>query len=337
MMKARRVKTKVILNSEKNLTDYIIDFSYTDNSDQTDDISITLDDRSELWSNDWFPESGDYIDVIIQVFDWNKQGDNRELNLGRFEIDQVTYSQTVTINAVSVPITSSIRSEKKNKGWENVKLSSICKDISSNAKLELVYDTDIDPIYDRKDQSDQSDLEFIEDLCKSDGLCLKVSDSKLIIYDESKYDVVASALTITKGDDDIYGNPSFTRNAKNIYNACEITYYDSDTDKTYKGYFAEPNGVHTGHILRLQEDFNGTSDDINLDRKAKARLREQNKDEWKVSLSLKGDVFYFAGMNIDIVGWKKFDGKYHVESVSHSIGSGGYVVSLECRKCLNGY
>ncbi len=336
-MKARRVEIHALFNEIVELTPYVVAFSYTDNSDKTDDISLTLDDREDLWLGEWFPNSGDTLNITIKVFDWNFQGDNREINLGRFEIDQVVYDSAVTVNAVSVPITSSLRSEKKNKGWENVRLSSICKEMSNKASLELVYDTDIDPLYDRKDQSFQSDLEFIESLCKSDGLCLKVSDSKLIIFDESKYDTIDSALTIKKGESNIYGTPSFMRSAKNIYNACEITYYDSDTDKIYRGYFGEPNGVHTGHILRLQEEFNGMSDDTNLDRKAKARLREQNKNEWKLSLSLKGDIFYFAGMNIDVVGWKKFDGKYHVESVNHSNGSGGYVVDLECRKCLSGY
>ncbi len=200
-----------------------------------------------------------------------------------------------------------------------------------------MYDTDFDPLYDRKDQSNISDLQFIEDLCKSDGLCIKVTDGKLILYDEAKYDIISSVLTITKGETNIVGFPSFSRNAKNIYNACEISYTDSDTDKTYIGYFQEPNGVQSGHILRLQESFNGESDDINLERKAKARLREQNKNEWKASFTLKGDVTYFAGMNIDVVGYKKFDGKYHVENVTHTVGGSGYVVGVECRKCLVGY
>ncbi len=336
-MKARRVELEVLYNDEINLSPFILDFSYTDNTDKTDDISITLDDREDLWIGDWFPDSGATLNVIFKVFDWNSENDNREFNLGKFEIDQVTYADTIQIGAVSVPITSSIRSEPKNKGWENVRLSKICKDISANAKLGLVFDTDFDPLYDRKDQTDVSDLQFIEDLCKSDGLCMKVTDGKLIIYDESKYDIIDSVTTITKGESDIIGRPSFQRNAKNIYNACEINYYDSESDKNYRGYFEEPNGVHSGHILRIKEEFNSKEDDINLDRKAKARLREQNKNEWKASLTLKGDIIYFAGVNIDIVGWKKFDGKYHVESVTHSNGSGGYTVGLECRKCLEGY
>ncbi len=334
-MEARRVELKVFYNGVINLAPFVTVFSYTDNSDKTDDISISLADRDDLWISDYFPETGATLNVIIKVINWNFENDNRELDLGKFEIDQVTFSDTITINAVSVPITSSIRSEKKNKGWENISLSSICAKISSSAGLVLNFDTDINPYYDRKDQSNISDLEFIEGLCKSDGLCLKVSNSNLIVYEEAKYDIIDSAITITRGKSNIIGMPSFQRNAKNIYKACEITYFDSNTDKSYRGYFEV--SAHTGHILKLQEQFNGKSDDVNLDRKAKARLREQNKNEWKLSFTMVGDIIYFAGMNVDIVGWKKFDGKYHIESVSHSYGSGGYSVGIECRKCLDGY
>lgn len=86
-------------------------------------------------------------------------------------------------------------------------------------------------------------------------------------------------LTIENGLTYIYGYPSFKRNAKNIYTGCEISYFDSKTDKTYKGSFIAPNSPNTGHILRLKENFNSEKDDINLDRKAKSRLREQNKNE----------------------------------------------------------
>ncbi len=46
-MNARRVETYVTYKGI-DITNYIIDFNYTDNSDQTDDISVTLSDRDDL-------------------------------------------------------------------------------------------------------------------------------------------------------------------------------------------------------------------------------------------------------------------------------------------------
>jgi phage protein D len=256
---------------------------------------------------------------------------------GLFEIDNVNFAATVTVNAVAVPITSSARSEKKSKAWKQITLRRISGDISSNAGLSLIYDTDIDPFYDQTDQNDKSDLEFLEDLCKSDGLCVKETNRQLIVFEESKYDAAGPVATIVRGSTDIIGMPSFKRNAKNIYTSCEISYFDSKTDQTYVGSFSAPSVGKVGHTLKLRENFNSESDDINLDRKAKARLREQNKNEWTCDLKLKGDIKYNAGTNIQIVGWHKFDGKYHIVTCTHSIGSGGYVVSLSTRRCLEGY
>lgn len=68
-------------------------------------------------------------------------------------------------------------------------------------------------------------------------MCLKVTDSQLIIFDESKYDTLEPLLIIKRGSSNTIGVPKFKRNAKNIYTSCEITYFDSKTDKTYKGFF----------------------------------------------------------------------------------------------------
>lgn len=333
---ARRAKAKVLYNGN-NISDYIMDFSYTDDTDKTDDISIKLSDREKLWYKGWFPQTSDMMTAQIELINWDKIGDNKALDLGNFEVDSVDFSQTMSVKGIAAYISSNIRSEKKNKSWEKISLSSIASDIAKNAKLELVYETNINPFYDKSDQNDKSDLSFLEELCKSDGLCVKVTDSQLIIFDESKYDTLPSVATIERGNTYIYGYPTFKRNAKNIYTACEISYFDSKTDKTYKGSFTAPNAPNTGHVLRLRENFNSEKDDIDLNRKAKARLREQNKKEWTVDITLKGDIIYFAGINIDIKGFWNFDGKYNITNCTHSIGSSGYTVKINARKCLEGY
>jgi phage protein D len=336
MAGARRAKPEIKYNG-RDISDFVVDFSYTDNSDKTDDISVKLDDRDELWIGDWFPETGDTVDVSIRVYDWNSVGDNRMLPYGLFEVDNTNYDDAMSINAVAVPITASGRSEKKTKAWKEIALSSIASDIAGTAGLSLTYDTAIDPYYDQTDQNDKSDLDFLTELCKSDGLCVKETDGQLIVFEESAYDAAPAMITIRRGSTDIYGNPKFKRNAKNIYKACEISYFDSKTDTTYTGSFSAPSVGDVGHTLKLRENFNSEQDDINLDRKAKARLREQNKKEWTCDIKLKGDITYCAGINIQLVGWRRFDGKYHVETCTHTIGSGGYVVSLSTRRCLEGY
>ena len=335
VMQARRAKIKILYNG-RDVSRYVINFSYTDNYDQTDDISITLSDREKRWADEWFPETGDTITASIEVFDWNINGDNREIELGTFEVDNYTYSDIITINAVAVPITSSARSEKKNRAWVDIPLSGIAGDISSTAGLALVYDTDVDPHYDNADQNDKSDLYFLGELCKSDGLCMKVTDGQLIIYEESKYEQQPEVATIIKGTNDIIGFPRFSRNAKDIYKAATVSYFCPKTNELYQGKFTAPM-ASVGHTLKLREDYNGESDDMSLGRKAKARLREKNKYEFTCDITLKGDIIYFSGTNVVYDGWGNFDGKYHIHRATHALSNGGYTVSLNTRRCLVGY
>lgn len=123
MEQARRAKA-IILYNGLDISNYVMDFSYTDNTDKTDDISIKLSDRERLWYQGWFPETSDIINVKIEIFDWNKKDDNRSLDLGNFEVDSVEFSNTMQVKEVAAFISSSIRSEKKDKNWEKINLSS---------------------------------------------------------------------------------------------------------------------------------------------------------------------------------------------------------------------
>lgn len=337
-MLARRARPKIFFKG-KDISEFVESFTYTDNTDFTDDVSIVISDRDRFWSNNFFPETGDYIIAEIWLKHWNKENDNRTIKLGTFEIDNLSYNVTkLTINAVAIPIFSSIRDEKKYKTREKIKLSEIAKEIAKTGGLNLVYESDIDPKYESEEQQNEADLYYLEKLCKDEGLAIKITGKQLIIFSEEKYDSLPSVLTLEVSKDFFYGYPTFNRNAKNIYGACEIKFFDSKTDKTYTGTFKAPNMSKNQKTLKLQEKFNSSTDkDINYNRKAKAKLREQNKNEYTVSIKVKGDIIYFAGTNITLKGFYKFDGKYNITTCSHSISRSGYVVDLNCRRCLEGY
>ncbi len=336
-MISRRCRVKVGFRGI-DISEYVESFTYSDNTDFTDDISVVLSDRERFWADKFFPETGDILTAEIQVINWNNEGDNRSIKLGSFEVDNVSYNVTkLTLNAVSVPIFSSIRDEKKYKTWENIKLSVIAGDIAGKAELPLVFESDIDPEYDKSEQNNETDLSYLEKLCKSEGLAIKISGKQLIIFDEAKYDTFEPCMTLEAGKSYFYGYPTFKRNAKNIYSGCEIKFFDSKTDKTYTGTFNAPDMAKVNKILRLREKFNSESDTVDYNRKAKAKLREQNKKEWTASVKLKGDIIYFAGTNVNLKGFCKFDGKYNISVCSHSISRSGYIVSLDLRRCLEGY
>ena len=88
-----------------------------------------------------------------------------------------------------------------------------------------------------------------------------------------------------------------------------------------------------GRILEVNQQVESIAEAEKL---AKKSLRNKNKDEVTASLSIPGGYEFAAGCVYKLTGWQKFDGNYICEKVSHSIG-GGYSVSLELRRVLNGY
>ncbi|MCL2201268.1 MAG: hypothetical protein FWB75_04820 [Oscillospiraceae bacterium] len=335
-MKARRAMARVHFR-DIDLSGRVVGFTYTDNTDKTDDISVTLTNRDRRLINDLFPERGEKIRASIEVENWMRRGDDRSVNLGEFEIDSVSGISVVTIGAVAVPVANNIRDEKKNRGWRSISLSRIAADIAAGAGLTLVYDTDFDPFYDTIDQNGKSNLSFLEELSRADGLRVKVTDGQLIVYEESKYEQKPAVATLTNGVTNFYGEPQFRKNLRNIYTACEIMYFDSRSDVTRRGFFQAPNATGESKILRLRENAGRQGTETNLDRRARTRLREQNKDEWTGRARVQGDLIYFAGVNINYADFGAYDGKYHTTSCSHAIGGGGYKTTLNTRRVLEGY
>lgn len=347
-----------------DIAKYLIDFSYTDApSGELDDLQITLQDRDNEWQTpEWMPLPGDSLKAAIRVRHWDKPGTAQKLQLGDFEVDTMDLSgppSTVQIKGVSLGISSNIRQEKRSKAWEKVTLRSIAGEIAKKAGYKLVYSAPVNPTYDRLDQTEQSDLEFLLQQCKSEGVALKVTGKQLVLFDELEYEKKPSVATYEIGKDKILSYSFSVAVAYAAYVACEISYTQpktkskkkkttasgsvatvtataaakgkSKTTTTYKVRFVPPGAPALGPVLKIKEKVTGKAEAL---RKARNALREKNKDMGRSSLSVVGDIRMAAGVVITIGGAGTFDGNYLVESAAHRIGSGGYVTDLTIRPVL---
>lgn len=113
-------------------------------------------------------------------------------------------------------------------------LKSIAAEIAKRAGFSLMYEAHNNPKYDRQDQTDVSDLSFLNDLCKQEGIALKVTGKKLVLFDEYVYEQKPPALTIERGVSDIisYG---FTFSTQDVaYAGCEVSYQPAAKKSTSK-------------------------------------------------------------------------------------------------------
>jgi hypothetical protein len=240
---ARRARVQITYNGKditRDIAPYLKSFEYSDNAeDKSDEVQITLEDRDLLWCGDWFPEKGDTVEATIIVTD--DSGETR-LPCGSFEVDEVESDgppNTVKIKAVSVPLSSGIRHDKNSKPWENVKLSAIAGDIAQKAGMQLTFESDDDPTFDRVDQVRRGDLVFLQELCQRTGKALKVTSKKIVIFDEEQYEKAGSVVALKKGESNI---KSYHFASKNLspYKSATNKYHDANSGKTYKGSYTIP-------------------------------------------------------------------------------------------------
>ena len=269
----------------------------------------------------------------------------QSLRLGLFEIDEITssgYPSEVQIKAVSVPDNNTLRGIERSRSWEKAKLQVIANDIASAAGMSLFWDTEENPVLDRAEQTEQSDLSFLYAICKDKGLALKISDKKIIVFDEAKYEAEKAKITIVKpgtiykkesGMKYLFVGTGYSLRTKirDIYAACRVNYQQGSSKSNIEATYTAAG--KKGKTLQVNEQVESVVEALNL---AKKRLREKNKDEVTGSLNMLGNFVLLSGVTVNLLGFGAFDGRYLITRASHDIGS-GYTTNIDVRRCLNGY
>lgn len=349
-MEARRILPIIKYNNKDisaDISKYLKSISYTDNlSGEADDLQITLEDKAGLWQSTWMPEKGALLDVMLQQKYWQTLSAlPQSLRLGLFEIDEITssgYPSEVQIKAVSVPDNNTLRGTERSRSWEKAKLQVIANDIASAAGMSLFWDTEENPVLDRAEQTEQSDLSFLYAICKDKGLALKISDKKIIIFDEAKYEAEKAKITIVKpgtvykkesGMKYLFVGTGYSLRTKirDIYAACRVSYQQGSSKSNIEATYTAAG--KKGKTLQVNEQVESVAEALNL---AKKRLREKNKDEVTGSLNMLGNFVLLSGVTVNLLGFGAFDDKYLITRASHDIGS-GYTTNIDVRRCLNGY
>ena len=345
-MNARRTEIKLIFEGadiSEDINKNLLSLTYTDNEeDKTDDLQICIDDREGYWLGSWLDSEtaskGAEISAVIIQKNWESTGQDQVLDCGTFEVDTVDGSgppTKVNIKGGSIPYKSSARTQKKTKAWEKINLSAIASEIAGNNGMSCMFESADDPFYDRKEQMEESDITFLQRLCKDAGISLKVTANKIVLFDELDYEQKGTVMTIKKGEANVLGYSFSTSLHNSAFSSCHVSYTDPKTGKTIDYTYKPKDADKSGQVLEVNEKVKDKSEAQKL---AKKRLRQKNKNEFKASFNLSGDTRLVAGVTVETSGYGAFDGKYIIETATHTISkSGGYKTDISLRKVLEGY
>lgn len=189
--------------------------------------------------------------------------------------------------------------------------------MAGNAALQLVYLATSNPLYDRRDQREESDLQFLLRLCEDEALSLKVTDKQLVVFSSEEREMAPPVATIYKREGDVISY-SFKAQAHDIYYKAVVEYSDPLTGDVNSFEYLSPE-LSAGKTLKIVKRATSIAE---AERIAAAAIRQKNRLQTEGSITLVGEVIYVAGATIELLGFGKFSGVYLMKTVKHSVGSG---------------
>lgn len=231
---ARNIRVIVIFNKvdiSDEIAHSISSLNYTDNSKNAiDDLEIELENLDYRWLKEWYPDEDAQLLVGIHE---ELESETNFLDLGTFYVDEPTFEdQKLTLKCLALPLDQNIRDQKNSVAWEKVTLKELVMQIANKHEMNAeLYAENV--FFERLDQNKETDLAFINRVVKEIGLNMKVSDDKIIIFDDEEMEKNDTIEVFNIKD---YRIRSFSLKKKNkeIYDKVEVSYYDPDKKKVVK-------------------------------------------------------------------------------------------------------
>ena len=231
---ARNIRVVVIFNKvdiSDEIAHSISSLNYTDNSKNAiDDLELELENLDYRWLKEWYPDENAQLLVGIHE---EKENETNFLDLGTFYVDEPTFENNrLNLKCLALPLDQNIRDQKNSVAWERITLKELVTQIASKHEMNAEIYAD-DEFFERLDQNQETDLAFINRVVKETGLNMKVSDDKIIIFDDEEMEK-NDTVEIFDINDERIRSFGLKKKNKEIYDNVEVSYYDPDKKKVIK-------------------------------------------------------------------------------------------------------
>nr|DAJ26147.1 MAG TPA: tail protein [Caudoviricetes sp.] len=231
---ARNIRVIVIFNKvdiSDEIAHSISSLNYNDNSKNAiDDLELELENLDYRWLKEWYPDENAQLLVGIHE---EKENETNFLDLGTFYVDEPTFENNrLNLKCLALPLDQNIRDQKNSVAWERITLKELVTQIADKHEMNAEIYAD-DEFFERLDQNQETDLAFINRVVKETGLNMKVSDDKIIIFDDEEMEK-NDTVEIFNINDERIRSFSLKKKNKEIYDNVEVSYYDPDKKKVIK-------------------------------------------------------------------------------------------------------
>lgn len=297
----------------------IKELQYIDNDEEhADDLQI-ITGREELLAG------VSEIGLLLRSDNWHGTNTRRTLDCGMFAVDdgesRVLLKRHV-VKASAVTPDSEIRQMPRYQAWECLNLKEIAAEIAGRNNADLIYAAELNPVFARKEQINQSDIKFLSDLCRFAGMRLKYTGNSLVVYDPYEYRQNKPVRTFINGDDDLLDIELHHKKNDTDYAQCRIIYKDPVT-KELISYTHKKR--ETGRRIDIRRKISGTEEAAML---AKCKIREKNRMEYTGHILCSGDISLATGSIITLSGYGEYDRNYMITKTLHRMQMGIYSTKI---------
>lgn len=323
--RARYIDVSVLYDgAEIGLSNKLKSLSYTDNSSGTsDEIVLTFEGRDADWlRTDFVPKKEHDLDVTFYLNNWFKVGDRLPYHCGNFILDDLTYSgspRQCVIRGVSMPAAYGFQVDPLSKTWEKVTLKQIAEEMMAKYEMSQLYYWADEPVIETVAQDEQTDSEFLYDICEKQGYFLKIYKKALVIFDKKLYEPRDITATFKETD---FENWEWNSTLNGTYTGATISYAGPKPEKRKKGVKQQVIDVTIGEGPRLLHINEKADNEGEAERIAKAKINSENEKAVTISFSALGNPNVVATCNIEVTGMGRCNGKYFVDKVTHRISGG---------------
>ncbi len=322
-MKSRVIHLDILYNgidASMDIADVMSDFEYSDATEESDSISITLGDPDGKWADAWMPENGDQICAKIRRENWTEEGQVEVFSCGNFVVDSFRLSSpppVLVVEGVSSPVNQEFKETKRTQTWEKVTIRQVAAEIAGRYSLALIYDTVQDITLEREEQNDKADSTYLQELCNKYGLGIKVYADQIVIWSYEEYEKKEPVLAIRP---DMVSKWSYKGSIQGTYTGAKVSYADPQKDEVVETFVGAE-----GRILTVNEKAESIAD---AERIGENALRAANRKEITMDISFIPSVFLAASSVVTLEGFGKMDGNFFITNVRHRISRGAYSVQL---------
>jgi len=211
------------VNVTDSLRPFLKSCSYSESrSEESDDFQILLHDRDDLWVKSWLIDvinaverskrtqknTGFMINGALVQKNWHSDGKDRMLSFGQFQLDEVVAKappREITIKGTALPYGIGVQQANKTRKFESVRLNNIAERISKESGMSVIFESAINPLYTRIDQNNISDIVFLQQLCNSAGVSLKVTNNIIVMIDNAAFVAKPAVFDINRTDKAVLG------------------------------------------------------------------------------------------------------------------------------------